>query len=494
MPDSTPAELEQVVRRVVSRLLDDDAAPPAAKRSSGSGSRRAGSATLAHPTRRDPLQPAGRHGLFATPDEVVAAAREAQRALERGGIGARRRAIEAVREAGLRHAEELARHAHEETGLGRVRDKIGKNEFAARASLGVEDLETRAFAGEHGLALEDWVPWGVVGSVTPINSPSAFIVNHAITMIAGGNAVAFNVHPNCRWTSMRTVELLNEAIVAAGGPDNLCAGVVDPTLESARALVTHPGVDMLVITGGAALIRDAFGTGKRVIAAGPGVPVSVLDETADPVHAAGEIFAGAVYENTILCIGEKSVVAADAVHDRLLAAFADLPARILTADEVEQVYRTVIDDSGDRPRTRAEFVGKDAEVLLAAAGLDSRKPVGLLVAPVEQSHPLLWMEQFLPFLPVARTRNGEAAIGLGVEVEGGNRHTAMIYSHYGPNVERFARETRCVITVVNGNSLRGLGVEGEGYPGFTIGTVTGEGVTAPRHYVQARRVSRIGAV
>ena len=137
------------------------------------------------------------------------------------------------------------------------------------------------------------------------------------------------------------------------------------------------------ITGGAALIRDAFGTGKRVIAAGPGVPVSVLDETADPVHAAREIFAGAVYENTILCIGEKSVVAADAVHDRLLAAFADLPARILTADEVEQVYRTVIDDSGDHPRTRAEFVGKDAEVLLAAAGLESRKPVGLLVAPVE---------------------------------------------------------------------------------------------------------------
>ena len=387
MADSTPAELEQVVRRVVSRLLDDDAArAPRRSRSSATAARAGpGSATLAHPKRREPLQPAGRHGLFATPDEVVDAAREAQRALERGGDRAApaRRSRPCARP-GLRHAEELARHAHEETGLGRVRDKVGKNEFAARASLGVEDLETRAFAGEHGLTLEDWVPWGVVGSVTPINSPSAFIVNHAITMIAGGNAVAFNVHPNCRWTSMRTVELLNEAIVAAGGPDNLCAGVVDPTLESARALVTHRGVDMLVITGGAALIRDAFGTGKRVIAAGPGVPVSVLDETADPVHAAGEIFDGAVFENTILCIGEKSVVAADAVHDRLLAAFADLPARMLTAGEVEQVYGAVIDDSGERPRTRAELVGKDAEVLLGAAGLDSRKPVGLLVAPVER--------------------------------------------------------------------------------------------------------------
>ncbi len=158
---------------------------------------------------------------------------------------------------------------------------------------------------------------------------------------------------------------------------------------------------MLVITGGAALIRDAFGTGKRVIAAGPGVPVAVLDETADPVHAAREIFAGAVYENTILCIGEKSVVAADAVHDRLLAAFADLPARILTADEVEQVYRTVIDDSGDHPRTRAEFVGKDAEVLLAAAGLESRKPVGL-AGGAGRPRPPAALDGAVPSVPARR--------------------------------------------------------------------------------------------
>ncbi len=250
--------------------------------------------------------------------------------------------------------------------------------------------------------------------MTPTNSPSAFMINHGITMIAGGNAVAFNAHPGCRWTSMRTVELMNQAVVAAGGPDNLMTGVVAPSLDSARELVTHAGVDMLCITGGAELVRDAFGTGKRVIAAGPGMPVSVVDDTADARWAAAEILKGAIFDNTILCIGEKAVVAADGVYRPLLDAFADLPAQVLTDDETERVYRAVIDDDGKgHPRTRREFVGRDAEVLLAAAGISARKPVGLLVAPVERDHPLFWMEQFLPLLPVVRTKDSETAIDLG---------------------------------------------------------------------------------
>jgi acyl-CoA reductase-like NAD-dependent aldehyde dehydrogenase len=185
-------------------------------------------------------------------------------------------------------------------------------------------------------------------------------------------------------------------------------GVVAPSLDSARQLVTHPGVDMLCITGGAELVRDAFGTGKRVIAAGPGMPISVVDDTADVRWAAAEILKGAIFDNTILCIGEKAVVAADGVYRPLLDAFAELPAHVLSEDETERVYRAVIDDDGKgHRRTRREFVGRDAEVLLAAAGISSRKPVGLLVAPVEREHPLFWMEQFCPFLPVVRRTAGK---------------------------------------------------------------------------------------
>ncbi len=458
------AELAAIVSRVVAELSPAVAAPAAD----------------------------GRNGLFASVDDAVGAARSAQRALARGGVELRRRAIDAIRRCGNEHAESLAQMAHDETGLGRVRDKVAKNQLAANVSVGVEDFERpAAFAGEHGLTIEDWLPWGVVASVTPTNSPSAFMINHGITMIAGGNAVAFNAHPGCARTSMRTVELMNQAVVAAGGPDNLMTGVTAPSLETARALVTHPGVDMLCITGGAELVRDAFGTGKRVVAAGPGMPVAVVDETADPRWAASEIFKGAVFDNTILCIGEKAVVAAESVYAQLIEAFAELPTLVLSPSQVEEVYRAVIDSSGAAPRTRREFVGRDAEVLLAAAGIDARKPVGLLVAPVERDHPLFWMEKFCPFLPVVRVRDSAAAIDLGIEAEGGNRHTAMIYSNHPPNVERFAREVSTVVTVVNGCSLRGLGAEGEGYPGFAIGTVTGEGITSPRHFAQARRVARI---
>jgi propionaldehyde dehydrogenase len=431
----------------------------------------------------------GTNGVFTSVDDAVAAAEQAQRRLASEPLERHRTYLDAMREAAVANAEPLARSAFEETGLGRFRDKVDKHVFAARRTAGIEDLAPTAFSGDHGLAVEDWMPWGVVASITPINSPSAFIVNHAITMLAGGNAVVFNVHPGCWNTSLATVEVLNRAVADAGGPDNLMTGVVEPSLDSAKALVAHRDVDMLVITGGAALIRDAFATNKRVIAAGPGNPTAVVDETADPRRAAKEIFNGTSYENTILCIGEKTCVVTEAAAPGLLGAFDELPVRRLDEREFERVFEAVIDVSGHHPITRREFVGKDAEVLLQAAGLSATRPVGMLLAEVDRDHPIVRMEQFCPLLPVVRARDRNDLIELGADVEGRNHHTVMIHSNDPGTVARFARESECVVVVVNGSSLRGLGVEGEGYPGFTIGTVTGEGITSTRHFVRARRVS-----
>ena len=252
------SELEALVRRVVGELHAGPAGAVGRRRP------RPRPAAIRSPATRPPRPVRdGRRGGRGRA--------AAQRELAKGGVALRQAAIAAIRKVGHDQAETLARAAHEETGLGRVRDKVAKMHLAAERSVGTEDFdEPRAFAGQYGLTIEDWLPWGVVASVTPTNSPSAFMINHGITMLAGGNAVAFNAHPMCKWTSMRTVELMNEAVVAAGGPDNLMTGVVAPTLDTARELVTHAGVDMLCITGGAELVRDAFGTGKRVIAAGPG--------------------------------------------------------------------------------------------------------------------------------------------------------------------------------------------------------------------------------
>ena len=105
-------------------------------------------------------------------------------------------------------------------------------------------------------------------------------------MVAAGNAVVFNVHPNAKRVSCHNVALINKAIVGAGGPKNLITCIANPTVESAQALMKHPGVRLLVVTGGGGVVQAAMSSGKRAICAGPGNPPVVVDETADIDKAA----------------------------------------------------------------------------------------------------------------------------------------------------------------------------------------------------------------
>ena len=191
----TEADLEELVRGVVAQVVGNGGRSPATEASEASGpllrlpvQPQPRSATAPPPTEAPGagvirVAATGEHGLFATVDDAVAAARKAQQRLAEEGFEKRRAYVDAMRRAGVANAERLARSAYDETRLGRFRDKVDKNVFAATRTLGVEDLEPRVFAGDHGLAVEDYLPWGVVASITPINSPSAFIINHAITKI-----------------------------------------------------------------------------------------------------------------------------------------------------------------------------------------------------------------------------------------------------------------------------------------------------------------------
>jgi acyl-CoA reductase-like NAD-dependent aldehyde dehydrogenase len=194
--------------------------------------------------------------------------------------------IAAMRKTAIEQAEHLARMAHEETGYGHVAHKLEKNLLVARRTPGIEDLVTTAHTGDLGMMLEERAPFGVVGSITPSTNPTSTVINNAISIIAGGNAVVFNPHPAAKRCSQETMRLLNEAIVAAGGPDALITTVREPTMETGQAIMLHPDIPLLSITGGEAVVQVAMKTGKKVIAAGPGNPPVIVDETAD-IAAAG---------------------------------------------------------------------------------------------------------------------------------------------------------------------------------------------------------------
>ena len=161
-------------------------------------------------------------GIFASIDDAVAAARRAFMASRDMGLEARKVIVEAMRQAMLAEGERLAYLAAEETGLGRAEDKVIKNRLVTMRTPGPEDLEPHAVTGDSGMVVTEYAPYGVIGSITPTTNPTSTIINNSISIVSSGNAVTFNVHPGAKGVSVENIQLLNRAIVAAGGPSDLC--------------------------------------------------------------------------------------------------------------------------------------------------------------------------------------------------------------------------------------------------------------------------------
>ena len=230
-------------------------------------------------------------GVFLDVDAAVDAAEKAQRELMGLSLERRREIVAAIRKAGLDMAEESARRACEETGMGNVPDKTQKHVIVSTLTPGVEDLEQKAWTGDHGLTVVEMAPYGVIASVTPSTHPVPTILNNAISILAAGNSVVFNPHPGARKVSAFGLQRINRGIVAAGGPPNLLTMVEGPTIETANALFRHPKVALILVTGGPGVARAAMNAPKRAVVAGPGNPPVVVDETV-PAQALLEAMLG----------------------------------------------------------------------------------------------------------------------------------------------------------------------------------------------------------
>lgn len=433
-------------------------------------------------------------GVFASLDDAVAAAKTAQKELK--SVAMRRLVIHAIREAGEKHARELAELAVSETGMGRVEDKIAKNIAQSRGTPGVECLSPQVLTGDNGLTLIENAPWGVVASVTPSTNPAATVINNAISMIAAGNSVIFAPHPAAKNVSHRVIGLLNQAIVAAGGPQNLLVTVVKPDIETAQRLFKYPGIGLLVVTGGEAVVESARKhTDKRLIAAGAGNPPVVVDETADLARAAQAIVKGASFDNNIICADEKVLIVVDCVADELMRLMAENQAVKLTTAQAEQLQPLLLKNIDERGKgtVSRDWVGRDASKIAAAIGLKVPEQTRLLFVEVPANHPFAVTEMMMPVLPVVRAANVDEAIALAVKLENGCHHTAAMHSRNVENMNEMANAIDTTIFVKNGPCIAGLGLGGEGWTTMTISTPTGEGVTSARTFVRLRRCVLVDA-
>lgn len=472
------ARIAEIVERVLQRL--DGPAGPA-------GLAPAGPAAAGGPGRGPGPTidiPRGTLGVYADPDAAVQAAMRGFAANEALPMATRRAMIEAMRRVARDKLRALAEYAVAETGLGRVEDKLGKNTLVIEKTPGPEILRPVAYTGDDGLMLTERAPYGVILAVTPCTNPTETILCNAIGMIAGGNAVVFNVHPSAARVSNWYVHLLNEAIVAAGGPRDVITSVERPTIESAQTLMTHPKVRLVVVTGGGAVVRQAMNSGKKVIAAGPGNPPAVVDETADLDRAAAAIVKGASIDNNIICTAEKEIIAVSSIADELTRKLTGKGCLLLDDRQVRALERVILD--GDH--TNKQWVGKDASHIAAQIGLRGYgSDLRLLLCQVDEQHPFVQHELLMPVIGMVRVRDATEAIATAIRVEHGFNHTAVMHSTNVNNLSAMARVCNASIFVKNDCNLAGLGLGGEGYTSFTIASPTGEGLTTAVHFTRERR-------
>ncbi len=466
-------KIEEIVSKVLERLggAGPTVAPPRG-------------APPAEPTRPKPNIPRGTNGVYADADQAAKAARKGFEQNERLDLATRAKMVEAMRKVTLANNDALSRYAVEETGFGRYEDKLNKNKLVAEKTPGHEILRPVAYTGDDGLALVERAPYGVMLSVTPTTNPTETILSNAIGMIAAGNAVVFNVHPSAAQVSNWFVHILNEAIQAVGGPRDVITSIEKPTVESAQTLMKHPLVRIVVVTGGPVVVKQAMNSGKKVIAAGPGNPPAVVDETANLEKAADAIMRGASLDNNIVCIAEKEIIAVDSIATELIRQLQKKQTLLLDARQTRELEKVVLE--GDH--VNKAWIGKDAGVIAKQIGIGGHgHDLRLLLCEVDEKHPFVQHELLMPVIPLFRVRDVTEGIAASLRVEHGFHHTATMHSLNIENMTAMARVCNCSIFVKNDASYAGLGLGGEGYTSFTIASPTGEGLTTAIHFSRERR-------
>ena len=434
-------------------------------------------------------------GIFNDVDSAVKAAMAAYRQLDLLPLARREDIIRHLRQAARDNAQVLAYEAWKETGMGRYEDKMEKNLLVADKTPGPEILQPIAWSGDRGLTLTERAPYGVIASITPSTNPTATIINNAIGMISAGNAVVFNVHPMAKGVSAHAVAIFNQAIQQAGGPPNLVTCTAEPTIQSAQELMQHPGVRLVVVTGGGAVVHEAMHSGKKAICAGPGNPPVIVDETANLEQAARDIIKGGSFDNNVICTDEKEIIVVDIVADKLKATLKARGAVEITSWQLSRLLKVILDEDrgpGQHSVVNKAWVGKNAGRILKEIGVDAGDEVRLILAEVDNPrHQLVWTEQLMPVMPLVRVHSADEAIDLAIEAEHGYRHTAVMHSKNLDNLSRMAREFGGSIFVKNGPNLAGLGYGGEGFTSFSIATPTGEGMTTARDFTRVRRCTLV---
>jgi propionaldehyde dehydrogenase len=299
----------------------------------------------------------------------------------------------------------------------------------------------------------------------------------------------FNCHPAAKLAGATAVRLVNEAVVEAGGPENLATMVREPNTETLGVIMNSPKVKLLIGTGSEVMVKLLMSSNKKVIAAGPGNPPTVIDETANIKRAAALLYENVPFENNMLCVLEKEAFVVEQVFDEFVNELIALGARLLTPEETEKLVSASLVQNGEGGwGANKAMVGKDANVVLENAGVKpSEGDLRLAICLVDHKHPFVDAEQMMPIFPIVKCKDFEQAVEWAIEAEHGFRHSASVWTKDINRATEFGRRIDTTCLSHNGPTVAAAGVGGTGEGSATIATSTGEGFTNPASFTRIRR-------
>jgi acetaldehyde dehydrogenase / alcohol dehydrogenase len=381
--------------------------------------------------------------------------------------------VEAVAEAAYQNAERFAIAAVEETGMGVAEHKRRKNEACSRGVAERYDVADYVDAQVDAAAKIVAVPKpaGVVLALTPSTNPIATVYFKVILALMTRNAVVVSPHPLARRTSVEAVRVLARAAVAAGAPDGCLQVVEEPTIPLIEALMSDRGVDVIVATGGTAVVRAAYRSGNPSLGVGPGNVPALVDATADVAQAAAHLADSKAFDNSILCTNESVAIVEERVATDLINAFGRHGAHVLSEEEAERARATLYPEG----RIDTALGGKDAAALADAAGIKAPRGTRVLVAPfplIVPEEPLA-LEKLFPLLGLVRVpdaaRGIEAARAL-LRI-GGAGHSAVIHSRDPRTILAYGAAVGVLRIAVNAPGSTGSsGLDTNLAPTMTVGT------------------------
>lgn len=370
----------------------------------------------------------------------------------------------------------LAKMAVEETGRGIYEDKAIKNMYASEyiwnnikhdKTVGVINKDEQT-----GL-MEIAEPVGVVCGVTPTTNPTSTTIFKSLIALKTRNPIVFAFHPSAQKCSAEAARIVRDAAIAAGAPENCIQWIEQPSIDATSALMNHPGIAIVLATGGAGMVKSAYSTGKPALGVGPGNVPAYIEKTAKVKRAVNDLIVSKSFDNGMICASEQAVIVDKEIYASVKAEFEAHNVYFVKPNELQKLEDAVMNEG--KYAVNPAIVGNSAEKIAELAGISVPKGTKILVAELEGAGPEypLSREKLSPVLAMMKSNNAEHAFELCEAMLnlGGLGHTAVIHTEDEELQVAFGlRMKACRILVNTPSAEGGIGnIYNEMIPSLTLG-------------------------